>query len=233
MKVEKIYFIPFAGGSKYSYSAFTSRKNNNFTIVPVDLPGRGSRITEDLIPNIYQLADDLYDMIKRTTQPFAIFGHSMGAILTYLVAKKLAKGNYRLPSYLFFSGCPAPSLYKKDDVHSLPNDLFFDFIKKLDDTQNQIFSNPEIIDFIEPILRSDFRALSKFKYERNDRWNIPISVMIGNDENITLSEANAWKEETTEDFHLHILSGQHFFIYHNVDNILNIITESLRKRSLL
>src|SRR5206468_3788359 len=105
-------FLPYAGGSQYSYSGFTgAAKRNGINIIPIEVPGRGSRINEPLLVNISDMVNDIFDQVKdHLKAPYGIYGHSMGTILGYLLTRKIVNENLNKPCHLFFSGSGGPSV---------------------------------------------------------------------------------------------------------------------------
>jgi len=106
--------------------------------------------------------------MKRTeeeldVQPFALFGHSLGALLAYEVTKNLSQRKCKVPDFLFISAMIPLHLYKKEIVSDLNDTEFLEKIAKLDGTSDQFFSSPELIQFFLPILRADFSLLETYK----------------------------------------------------------------------
>src|SRR6185369_9129448 len=85
-------------------------------VLGVQLPGRGSRFKEPLATELSPLLDALALEITRLGEdaPFAFFGHSMGALIAFEVARELRRRGAPLPSHLFVSGHRAPGLPERD-----------------------------------------------------------------------------------------------------------------------
>src|SRR5262249_31116493 len=86
-----LFCLPFAGGNKYAFREFEKLSPPYLNFIPIEYPGRGSRSNEPLLGDIGYLADDVFVQIERAigSRPYSIYGHSMGALLAYLVARKL------------------------------------------------------------------------------------------------------------------------------------------------
>src|SRR5690349_13710103 len=127
-----IYCLPFAGGSQLSYSPFVRYENGRVQFLPLELPGRGARWREPLLTNIHKMAHDAFEQIRNDlTQPYAIYGHSMGSLIGYLLTKKILAYGLPAPMHLFFSGAHEPTRPQLKQ----PRYLFSkeDFIKKIKD----------------------------------------------------------------------------------------------------
>jgi surfactin synthase thioesterase subunit len=84
-----LFCIPFAGGNSYSYGELKRYVPESLNIIALDFPGHGKRMGEALLTNIHAMADDLYHQIKdHLNRPYAVWGHSLGGIVSYLLLKK-------------------------------------------------------------------------------------------------------------------------------------------------
>ncbi|HYC27772.1 MAG TPA: thioesterase domain-containing protein, partial [Chitinophagaceae bacterium] len=100
-----IYCLPFAGGSQLSYSPFVQYESEHIQFLPLELPGRGARWREPLLTDIHEMTNDAFEQIKNgLTDPYAIYGHSMGSLIGYLLTKKILAHNLPAQLHLFFSG---------------------------------------------------------------------------------------------------------------------------------
>ena len=190
-----LFCFPFAGGSKYSYNSYARLAGKNIKMIPLDYPGRGFRIRETLLTVIGLIVDDCFEMIKdRLETPYALYGHSMGTIVSYLLTKRIIKEGLAPPVYLFLSGRGGPSVtYAGTAKHLLPSAQFKEALKKMGGNSDEVLNDRELMDFFEPILRADFEALENYRYEIAEPFDIPITVMIGEQEGITPEVANAWQ----------------------------------------
>ena len=225
-KVSLICF-PYAGGSRYSYGVFESVAPRKFNILPLELPGRGDRIGEPLLTEINSMVDDLFRQIRsRIDEPYIIYGHSMGAILAYLVIKKISQYNLPLPRHLFISGCEGPSAvkHKKQKLRShLPPDEFIEELKGLGGVPEDILKDESFIRFFEPILRADLKAIEGYEHRESIPFNIPVAVLYGSEEDLTFEDVYAWQEESITEVEVIKFSGNHFFIFKHKKEIMDII----------
>src|SRR5689334_19306023 len=126
-----LFCIPFAGGNKYSYREVIEFTDERFNLLRLELPGRGTRVGERLLKNIHEITDDIFEQLKdQLIAPYAIYGHSLGALLSYLVTKKIIERNLNAPIHLFVSGGKSPSvrISNQEAIHVLPRK---EFLKKL------------------------------------------------------------------------------------------------------
>jgi surfactin synthase thioesterase subunit len=221
----KVFCIPFAGGSEYSFFEFKKRCPGALEIVPVALPGRGSRIKEDRIEDAYDLRDDVYRTIKNSiTGDYIIYGHSMGGILAALVSEKLKQNGDPMPLSLFISGCDSIAnniTNKKRYLLSDPD--FIDMLTEMGGSPKEILENRELLDFFLPILRSDFKAIDLYIHDKFEKINLDIDVLIGTADKVSVEEAQDWQKITSGQVTVKQFPGDHFFIYAILDDILKMI----------
>lgn len=223
----KLLCFPHAGGNSASYRGLGDAIDF-IRIQSFDLPGRGRRIREKPLDDMASLVDDLFDQIRASlNEPYAFFGHSMGASLAYLLARKVAAANLPLPSYLFVSGRCAPSEHKEERRHLLPKAEFLAMLRELGGCPSELLADGELQDLFEPILRADFRAISTFRYPGAHKLDVPILVMIGDQDNVSLGAARKWQLETSRTIRIKRFAGNHFFIMEHMGEIRQLILKSL------
>lgn len=225
----KLFCLPFAGGSSYAYNGFKECRTQGITVVPIELPGRGKRINEKLLTTMGAMVDDVMDhLASDLSSPYAIYGHSMGTLIGYLVAKEIIRRNLPQPLHLFFSGSAGPSF---DDGapkrHLLPEVEFIAELKRLGGIPEELYQSPEIMEFFEPILRADFQVVETYEYVSAPPFDIPISCMIGLQEKISVQDATTWQLETTSKVTIRQFPGNHFFIFDHEEVIMQLVKRTL------
>lgn len=235
MEKVKLFCLPFAGGNKYSYQPYVQLAPDFLEIIPLELPGRGARIKEDLLTNLDLLVNDAFNQIKdHLSEPYAIYGHSMGSIMGYLLTKKIIESGLDQPLYLFLTGCTAPCLIYEKDIprHSLPKDEFIERLRDLGGCPEEILNDDSLMSFFEPILRADFEAVESYFYQETEPFDIPITVINGLDESIPYEDALHWQAETSEKIEVRQFPGGHFFIFDFPVEIVKIISRKLNSKVL-
>lgn len=220
--------LPFAGGSSYSYFGLKKALSPKIKMITPELPGRGPRVSESLVPSLPKLMDDVYSQILpliNNKEPYSIFGHSMGSILGYLLIQRLETESMPTPFHFFASGRAGmtvldnePTRYNMDQVE------FIEKLKGYGGASKDIIEDESMMNFFEPILRSDFEAVETYKHNfESPKINVPITVLYGSEEKITQEEALEWKNDTLAEISIHEFTGNHFFIYDHWDSIANLI----------
>lgn len=209
-----LFCIPYAGGNAWSYRALERFVSPGITLEGLELPGRGRRGLEPLRASLDELADDVFRQIEArgVTGPYAIYGHSMGALIAYLVAQRIRRAGLKSPAALFLSGSSGPSALPVRTRHLLAKAEFVTMLRELGGCPPQVLDDAELLDFFEPILRADFKAVETWKPDGATPLDVPFVVMSGDRDEVTLAEANAWAAETTAPCQVLEFSGDHFFI---------------------
>ncbi|HEY8780381.1 MAG TPA: thioesterase domain-containing protein [Mucilaginibacter sp.] len=225
--------LSFAGGNKYSYRTLFDKAPSFLNIMPLEYPGRGTKITEHLVSDIHILVNELYGQVKEIAdkEKYAVYGHSLGGLVAYLLTLKLMENRHRQPEHLFITGTDGPSslsrLEKKRSL--LPKDEFIKEIKDLGGMPNEILESEELLDYLEPILRNDFRVSETYLYEDRGPLNIPITVITGSEEDMEEEDVLLWQKESYLPVDFSQMPGGHFFILEHKDKLLEIISEKLTK----
>ena len=231
-KTLNLYCLPFAGGNKYSYREFVDKAPSFLNITTLEYPGRGSRIREPLLPDIDSLIDYLYKQICNEIEDndFALYGHSMGGLICYLLTLKIIANNKPAPSQLFITGTTGPAASSRREEkkrHLLPRQEFIDEIKELDGMPEEILQNEELLYYFEPILRADFKLSENYIHQYHAPLNIPITVITGTEEDMEPEDIQSWQKETTYKVDFKKLHGKHFFIFKHTQTIIDIISKKL------
>ena len=228
----KLFCLPYAGGSSLIFRPWQQYINPRIELVPVELAGRGSRIQEPGYRNSAEAVDDIFDLLKNEIDqsPYALFGHSMGCMLTYELAQKIRRKNLRLPLHLFFSGRGAPSVKRDEKKYHLMNDeQFRKEILALGGTPPELFEHPELMDLFIPLLKNDFRISEEEDDKGMDKtpFDTDITVFMGKQDDHTPEQCDGWKNHTRRLCSLHYFSGGHFFLHNQMESITGLINTVL------
>jgi len=232
-----LFCLPFGGGNKYSYRRYIENAPSFLNIITLDYPGRGSRMGEPLAPDIDTLLDDLYKQFIKlfNRKVYAIYGHSMGALLGHLLTKKIIGHGHIPPVHLFLTGTTGPSAPSRGEKkrHLMERREFIEEVINLDAWENKALENEEFVNYFEPILRADFRIVENYVYEESDPFEIPLTVITGTQEDMDMQEIHLWQKETKCAVDFLQMPGKHFFIFKYSREIMKIISKELIKKHRL
>lgn len=221
--------LPCAGASATMYLRWRRSLPASLRVVPAELPGRGMRLDEPLHENFDTLVAQICDdYAPQLVDDYALFGHSMGALLAYGVVQQLRRRSMPLPRALFLSACSAPSrrdpgyFEGKDSDAALIADL-----RKQGGTPQEIFDSSEWLRITLDTLRADYRVCESFHYEKQRPLPLPIHVLAGRSDDIAADCIEAWREEAGNGFALHWFDGGHFYLRQHEREVLAVIEHAL------
>lgn len=234
MKKIKLFCLPYAGGSASVYNIWKDLLNRCIHLQPVELAGKGRRITEPLYESAEAAADDVIKIIKSELMdaPYVFYGHSLGALIGYIAAQKLREMRYPGPAHMFFSGRGAIHIRRddKEPYHTLPEDEFRTKIIGLGGTPPNFFDIPELMEILIPILKRDFKISWEYSHPPEIKpLNCDITVLTGKEEDLTQEQLDGWKLHTKHNCFFHSFEGGHFFLNQPGarETIMTIINETL------
>ena len=223
-----IFFLPFAGASHYAYNGFRRYIPDFINMIPLELPGRGKRLAEPLLTNMDDMVDDLFNQIKKDLHyPYAIYGHSMGATLGYLLINKLEQEKQRKPAHFFVSGRATLLCPREKKMHSLPKEAFMAEVELYGGIPQEVLREKDLIDFFEPIIRADIQANETYQGKAIKPIDVPITVMLGTEDRTTMHQDLKWPEMTTRKTLVRQFKGDHFFIFNHLPGISQILSRTL------
>ena len=230
MKKINLFCLTFAGGNKYSYRFLSEKAPSFLNLITLEYPGRGARMREELISDINLLVDDLYYQIKdKLVESYAFYGHSMGGLFAYLLTLKILQRGQEPPRHLFITGTTGPSAASrlKNPRHLLDQTQFVNTVRELGGMPGEILDNEELLAYLEPILRNDFKTIESYKHVANEPLNIPFTVITGTGEDMEMDDIILWQNESKLKVDFQQLPGKHFFILEQPDQILKVMTRKL------
>lgn len=218
----RLFCLSSAGAGASMYRLWPSHLPPSVEICPVQLPGREDRYREPAFTSLIGLSRAVArEMTPWLDRPFALFGHSMGALLAFEVARALRHSRAPAPQALILAAYPAPASPPRAPIHHLPEAEFIEEMRKLEGTSEAVLRNQELMEFVLPTLRADFQACDTYRYAPEPPLECPIVVYGGaDDREVTVAELEAWRPATAGPFERVVLPGNHFFIHSQRDRLL-------------
>jgi surfactin synthase thioesterase subunit len=160
---------------------------------------------------------------------YALYGHSMGGVVAFLLSRKIIANKHRRPLHLFITGTTGPTSASRQEkqLHRLGKQAFIAEIRELDGCPEEVLQNEDLMNYVEPILRADFQASETFTYVRDRPLDIPITVITGTHDDMKTEDVRLWQQETTCTIDFIEMPGKHFFILDASGEIVDIIGNKL------
>jgi medium-chain acyl-[acyl-carrier-protein] hydrolase len=230
----QLYCFPYAGGASSTFRSWAQALFPTVEVCAAQLPGRAERIFESpfdrLGPLIDALSAALYPSLNK---PFALFGHSMGALVGFELAREIHRLCRLQPVHLFVSGCRAPQIGdSRPGIYDLPESEFLTELYRMNGTPKEAIENPELMQLMIPALRADIAVYQTYRYVPGPRLTCPITALSGlEDERISLNHLEAWRDLTSASFTVQMFHGDHFFLHPSEADVLQCLSTHLKSFS--
>jgi surfactin synthase thioesterase subunit len=223
--------FPHAGGSASFFFPVSTALRGQHEVLAVQYPGRQDRREEEPIGSLPVLADRAFAALRPwfAEGPVALFGHSMGAVIAFEVARRAEREAGTSPTALVASGRRAPSRHRTDNLHQRDDNAIVAELRKLNGTDASLLADDEIVRMILPAVRGDYRAVETYVYEPGPPLRCPITAFIGDDDpQVTVEDAEAWAAHTTAGFRLRVFRGGHFYLTARADETIAELVRVLK-----
>ncbi len=228
----RLFCFPFAGAGASVFREWPAELPSSVGVFAVQPPGHETRIRETPLVSVESLVDAfLPALLPRLDRPFAFFGHSLGALVAYELARALRSRGAPLPGRLFVSGSRAPHRPKRAGLyHVLEGDAFVAGLRRLGGTPERVLAEPELMELFEPMLRADFTMSETYERAPDDPLDVPIAAFGGTDDpEVEPGGLEAWEEHTRAPFTLERFPGDHFFLQSARTELLRAVALELSR----
>ena len=223
----KLIGFPYAGGQAACYRDLAIRLPG-VSLLCAELPGHGRRMRERLLTDCRSMLDDLWPRIRPALQPpYGLFGHSMGAMLAWLMARRIRAEQMALPCALIVSARQGPSLPDRQRRFALPDHAFVEQLLELGGCPPDLMAHPDVRNLFLPILRADFQAVETWAYQPEPPLEVPIIALMGQGDALRRDEILAWQSETTCPLDVRSFPGGHFFLTAHWDDVAGLVRRAL------
>jgi medium-chain acyl-[acyl-carrier-protein] hydrolase len=212
----RLFCMPCAGHGASMYYTWPDHLPGRVEVWALQPPGRENRLHEPAFTDVRALVREAAVAIERLLddRPYALLGHSMGALIGFELARELRRRGRPLPRRLFVSGRPAPQAAPTGPIrHTLPNAAFVRSVQQLNAAMTNDREYLDAIRFMLPTLKADFTLCERYGYVEDRPLPCDLSVWGGDkDPETTVTQLTEWCEQTTATFSLQMFPGDHFFI---------------------
>lgn len=235
----RLYCFPYSGGNAAAFVPWQRAIDPAIELCPVQLPGRGARFNEPLCTSFSTLIADLAQMLVEQTAlsdlPFAFFGHSLGSLIAFELARYCQQHGLTQPQRLIVSGCNAPPLKtNKRRLHELPDEELLARLREYNGTPEEVLNSRELMRLLLPVVRADFALGADYQYQPDPLLGIPVTACTGClDPHVDAAGMAAWAKLTQADFRLHSFNGDHFYIQPQQAALLRCLADELLMENCL
>ncbi|MBL1103062.1 thioesterase [Streptomyces sp. 5-8] len=225
----RLFCFPHAGGAASYFFPWSRSLPADIEVLAVQYPGRQDRRSEPCIRAVPELADRIHAAIRpRLAQPFAFFGHSMGAVLAFEVASRIARDEGVAPAHLFVSGRRAPSRVRHEELHRAGTAALVAEVRALGGTDPRVLADKDLLDLVLPTIRADYTAIETYRFDSAPPLSCDVTAMVGDsDPKASIDDTAAWSQHTLGRFDLRIFPGDHFYLDECRAGVLDVIASAL------
>jgi len=221
--------LPYAGGGASIYRAWKRSPPPGIEICPLQLPGREGRLREAPHRRVETLVAEILPALRPLSgRPFALFGHSMGALIGYELAHRLsALGSP--PAHLFVSASRPPAAPRRlPVVHTLSHRDFVEMLRGMEGTPGPVLEHQELMELLVPTLRADFELCETYAPPDRPPLALPLTAFGGtHDPQVSREDLEGWGRYTEARFEAVSLPAGHFFLDEQAAPILRRIAIGL------
>jgi medium-chain acyl-[acyl-carrier-protein] hydrolase len=219
----RLYCFAYAGGNASFFMGWQDRLPPDVEVCGVQLPGRGARFGEAPFREMTCLVDALAPVLQRSIdRPFALLGHSLGALVAFEVARRLAARGAERPRHLYVSGCHAPQFRDPPkDYHLLDDDKLVEVLRDYNGTPPEVLADRQLVSMLLPSIRADFAIAETYRYQPSVQLDVPLTAWAGREEvRSSPEQVSGWAMESTGAFEQAWFDGGHFFIHQQRQQVL-------------
>jgi len=230
----RLLCFPYAGGGASIYSSWAAQLPPDIELCAIRLPGREGRFGEQPLRRMDRLLSLLVEgVLPYLDRGFAFFGHSLGALVAFELARRLRRDALPAPIHLFISGRRAPQLPDVREpgepaLYGLPDAELIAELRRFGGRVGAAAAAPELLELMLPTVRADFELAGTHEHRDEAPLACPITAFGGLDDTaVSEDRIAAWRMHTRGGFALHMLPGDHFFLHELSGAIIATIARDL------
>jgi medium-chain acyl-[acyl-carrier-protein] hydrolase len=227
----RLLCLPHAGAGASVYRAWGAGFSDVVGVCPVQPPGREKRRGEEPFTHVGSIVSPLApEVIEAIRPPYAILGHSTGALCAFELAREIRRLGGAEPAHLFVAGRRAPQLPMEVTMLSeLSGDELAVVLRRLGGTPEEVLGNHRLLHMIQPLLAADFSVNERYTYHSGPPLATPITAFAATDDmGADRAQMAAWEQQTSAGFRMHTINGGHFAVFDHAAHVQSLITDALQ-----
>lgn len=228
----RLFCLPCAGGGCTLYSSWRKSLPAHVQLCAIQLPGREERFRETPFESMPPLVEALTNALSPyLDRPFAMLGHSMGALISFALAVEWRHRFGICPTHLFVSSCRAPQISQRlTNLHALSDEQFIEQLQhRYGGIPAAILADKEMMSLVLPAMKADMRLVESYRYLGDQQLDCDITCFGGrNDASLQLDELEAWNQVTRERAAIHMFDGGHHLIKSHQSQMAEIVAKQLQ-----
>lgn len=214
-----LFCLPCAGGGASAFARWQRELDGYGAVVrvrPVQLPGREGRLHEPRFTDLDALAAELDEQLDNAfSQPYLLYGHSMGAFISHALTLRRQRRGATLPRALILSSHRAPHIPPNRILDPAADDeVLARSLAELGGIPRELAARRGFRSRFVPLVRDDLRLCSgAVKRDEIEPLQVPLHLFVGDrDRLVPVPAMAAWAEHGTRGAELRTMPGGHFFV---------------------
>jgi medium-chain acyl-[acyl-carrier-protein] hydrolase len=232
----RLYCLPYAGRGASMYSTWIGAFGPEVEVCPLQLPGRETRLRERSFHEMQELVASVARSIEPELDvPYAVFGHSMGALVSFELARHVVERGRPGPAVVFTSAAGAPPTPRaREDLHLASDEELVRKLRELKGTPEAVLENAELLEILLPIFRADLAVVETYACDEHATIEAPLVAFGGDeDDEAPFDSLLRWRDRTRGAFGLRMFRGGHYFVHSARDAVVGAVTHELANRGLI
>ncbi len=232
----RLFCFPYNAGSISVFRDWPDGLPSNIEVYGIQVPGGADRPSEQPLTHLSAVVETLAQvLLPYLNKPFAVYGHSLGALIGFELTRQLFQKHGLAPVHLFVGAWYAPHLpnpYPSSKQLSEPE--FIKQVLPLVDCSESVLENAEIMRSLLPILKTGALLYEQYTYSEQKSLECPISAFGGVEDKVVNHDLlSAWHQHTRSAFTVQMFPGHHLFLHSDQSLILQAISQELMRLVIL
>ncbi|MFJ9566972.1 thioesterase II family protein [Streptomyces fuscichromogenes] len=231
MQPTALICLPFAGAGASFFKKWHKDAPEGLHITAVQLPGREERFLDDPLTDASAAAEEAWERVAaelETTERAVVFGHSLGAVLAYELAHRIAERGPVPLERLVVSGSAGPWKPRTGRATGLSDEQFLTRVRGFAGYSHEAMRNPEMLELLLPLLRADVEMHENYRPSTGTPLKAPITALRGTDDDLVdAAETSQWAATTTGAFTTAELPGGHMYLTDHGPAVMRLIAAQL------
>ncbi len=228
-----LFCLPHAGGASSSFRGWSEALGTEIELATIQMPGREDRFRETAYETMEAaIAPIAKAMAPHLGRPFAVLGHSLGALVGFEVIHRVIREYGKLPLAFFPSACRAPyHPHPLPCISHLPDSEFVEIIQaRYGGIPPMILEEPAYLQVLLSPLRADFRILEGYRFLERPLLSCPLLIFGGERDTIISREGlEAWRTLSSGECNLTLLDAGHLYLQSHREQMTTVIRRSCLK----
>ena len=225
----RLFCLPPAGAGASTFRGWPELVGPGIQVTAIQLPGREDRIREPAHDRLEALLDELVPVLAEALDgPYALFGHSMGALIAFEAARRLVAQGAAAPQHLFVSAHGAPHApYRRRHVGSLPEPEFKNAMASLNGIPKAAVQEAAFLSLLLPTLRADSQLYESYEYTDGAPLPCRLTALVGADDDVPPLDLALWRELNTGPFRIRVIDGGADFVVKQRRQVAEVVRAGL------